>query len=149
MFSFSDYTASFFLLKPSVFENINTMSVYVYLIHGRTADALCYVLPPKKYGDLIVMNCYISKCLDFQKKLIDTITTCNFNLKFKENNDMAAQVFYSSQRPSQIRPDDFDSDVIPPPIFSMTWLEAYLKILWALLNLMNNVVLITMFVLDI
>ena len=32
---------------------------------------------------------YTSKCLDFQKKLIDTIsiTTSNFYLKFKENNE--------------------------------------------------------------
>ena len=30
---------------------------------------------------------YISKCSDFQKKLIDTITTSNFYLKFKENNE--------------------------------------------------------------
>ena len=57
------------------------MSVYVYLIHGRTADALCYVLPPKKYGDLIVMNCYISKCLDFQKKLIDTNTAIPYRVE--------------------------------------------------------------------
>ena len=35
------------------------------------------------------------KMIRFQKKLIDTITTSNFYLKFKENNenDMAAQVF--------------------------------------------------------
>ena len=59
--------------------------------------------------------------------LIDTITTSNFYLKFKENNenDMAAQVFwavfYSSQQPSQIGPTaDFDGAVIPPLlIFSM------------------------------
>jgi hypothetical protein len=66
--------------------------------------------------------------LDFQKKLIDTITTSNFYLKFKENNenDMAAQVFwavfYSSRRLSQIGPTaDFDSAAIPLPIFSMIW----------------------------
>ena len=69
---------------------------------------------------------YISKCSDFQKKLIDTITTSNFYLKFKENNenDMAAQVFwavfYSIQQPSQISPTaDFDGAAIPPPIISM------------------------------
>ena len=40
---------------------------------------------------------YTSKCSDFQKKLIDIITTSNFYLKFKENNenDMAAQVFWA------------------------------------------------------
>ena len=40
---------------------------------------------------------YASKCLDFQKKFIDTVTTSNFYLKFKENNenDMAAQVFWA------------------------------------------------------
>jgi hypothetical protein len=66
-----------------------------------------------------------SKCLNFQKKLIDTITTINFYL-FKENNgnDMAAQVFlaflHSSQQPSKIGPTaDFDGAAIPPPIISM------------------------------
>ena len=29
---------------------------------------------------------HTSECLNFQKKLIDTITTCNFYLEFKENN---------------------------------------------------------------
>ena len=64
--------------------------------------------------------------LGFSKKLIDTITTSNFYLKFEENNenDMAAQVFsavfYSSQRPIQIGPTaDFDGAAIPPPIFFM------------------------------
>ena len=64
--------------------------------------------------------------LGFSKKMIDTITTSNFYLKFKENNenDMAAQVFwaifYSSWRPSQICPTaDFDGAAIPLPIFSM------------------------------
>jgi hypothetical protein len=64
--------------------------------------------------------------LDIQKKFIDTITTSNLYLKFKENNenDMAAQVFwavfYSSQQPSQISPTaDFNSAAIPPPIFYM------------------------------
>ena len=58
--------------------------------------------------------------------MIDPITTSNFYLKLKENNenDMAAQVcwtvFYSSRRPSQIGPTaDFDGAAIPPPIFSM------------------------------
>ena len=56
---------------------------------------------------------YTSKCWDFQKKLIDTITTSNFYLKFKENNenDMAAQVFwavfYSSQWPGPNRPNSW------------------------------------------
>ena len=69
---------------------------------------------------------YKSKWSDFQEKLIDTITTSNFYLKFKENNknDMAAQVFgavfYSSKRPSQIGPmADFGGAAITPPIFSM------------------------------
>ena len=69
---------------------------------------------------------YASKCSNFQKKLIYTITTSNFYFKFKENNenDMAAQVvwavFYSSQRPSKIGPTaDFNGAAIPPPIFSM------------------------------
>ena len=69
---------------------------------------------------------YISKCSDFQKKMIDTITTSNFYLKLKENNenDMAAQVFWyvfhSSRRLIQISPTaDFDGAAIPPPIFSM------------------------------
>ena len=64
--------------------------------------------------------------MDFQKKLIDTITTTNLYLKFKENNekDRAAQVFWavfhSSRQPNQIRPiADFDDAAIPPPIFSM------------------------------
>ena len=41
--------------------------------------------------------CTATKCSDFQKKLIDTITTSNFYLKLKENNenDMAAQVFWA------------------------------------------------------
>ena len=59
-------------------------------------------------------------------KLIDTITTSNIYLKFKENNenDMAPQVFlsvfYSSRRPSQSGPiADFEGAAIPPPIFSM------------------------------
>ena len=56
---------------------------------------------------------YISKCSNFQKKLIDTITTSNFYLKFQENNenDMAAQVFwavfYSSQWASKIGPNSW------------------------------------------
>ena len=38
---------------------------------------------------------HITKCSDFQKKLIDTITTSNFYLNFKEKNenDMAAKLF--------------------------------------------------------
>ena len=31
------------------------------LTHGRTADVLCYVLPPKKNGDLFVLNSYKDK----------------------------------------------------------------------------------------
>ena len=60
--------------------------------------------------------------LGFQRKLIDTITNSNFYLGVKENNGnyMAAQVFwdvfYSSQRLSQIGPTPyFDSAAIPPP----------------------------------
>ena len=63
--------------------------------------------------------------MNFQKKLIDTITTSNFYLKSKEHNenDMDAQVFwpaisYSSQRPSQIGPTaHFDSAGITPLYF--------------------------------
>ena len=90
--------------------------------HGRTADARRYVLPPIKKLVIFLFRTatktnYISKCLDFQKKLIDTITTSN-------ENDMAAQVFwavfYSSRRLSQIGPTaDFDGAAILPPIFSM------------------------------
>ena len=50
---------------------------------------------------------YVSKWSDFQKKLIDTITTSNFFLKFKENNenDMAAHAicFDFCYRPQPIR----------------------------------------------
>jgi hypothetical protein len=52
-----------------------------------------------KIGDLFVQNSYKDKLyikmLKFLLKLIDTITTTNFYLKFKENdeNDMAAQSF--------------------------------------------------------
>ena len=63
---------------------------------------------------------YISKCSDFQKKLIDTIITSNLYLKFKEDNenDMAAQVFWavfhSSRQLGKIGPTaDFDSAAIP------------------------------------
>ena len=61
---------------------------------------------------------YILKCSDFQKKLIDTITTSN------NENDMAAQVFwavfYSSLWPSQVGPTaDFGGAAIPPSISSM------------------------------
>ena len=80
----------------------------------------------KKLTTFFTKTNYISKCLDFQKELIDTITTSNFYLKLKETNenDMSAQVFwavfYSSQRPSQISPTaDFDDAAIPAPIFSM------------------------------
>ena len=50
-----------------------------------------------KYDLIQLQTNYTSKCLDFQKKLIDTITTSNFYFKFKENNedDMAAQVFWA------------------------------------------------------
>ena len=39
---------------------------------------------------------YTSRCSDFQKKLIDTITTSNFYLKFKENNENDMSVCYFS-----------------------------------------------------
>ena len=93
----------------------------------------CHGFPPiffwfKVWSDSATQTNYTSKYSNFQKKLIDTITTSNFYLKFKENNenDMAAQVFwavfYSSRRPSQIGPTaDFDSAAIPPTIFSMAW----------------------------
>jgi hypothetical protein len=65
--------------------------------------------------------------------LIDTITTRNFYLKFKEynENDMAAQVFravfYSSRQLSQIsQTADFDGAAIPSSIFSMMlWNHAW------------------------
>merc|ERR1711894_163891 len=56
-------------------------------------------LPPRDFSLMtLVLNSKtknISKCLDFQKKLIAIITTSKLYLKFKENNenDMAAQVF--------------------------------------------------------
>ena len=62
-----------------------------------------------KIGYFLVLNIYknklyehTSKCSDFQKKIIDTITTSNLYLKFKENNenDMAVQVFRSVFYPS-------------------------------------------------
>ena len=54
-----------------------------------------------------------NKCSDFQKKLIDTITTRHGCTSFWA-------VFYSSRRPSQIGPTaDFDDAAIPPPIFSI------------------------------
>ena len=73
------------------------------------------------------MTNYTSKCSDFQKELIDTITTSNLYLKLKENNenDMAAHVFwavfYSSRQPSQIGPtaENDDAAITPPPIFFM------------------------------
>ena len=62
----------------------------------------------------------------FKKKLIDSITTTNCYLKFKENNKNAIAahafwaVFCSSQQPRQIGPTaDFKGAAIPPPIFSM------------------------------
>ena len=64
------------------------------------------------------------------KKKIDTITTSNLYLKFKESNenDMAAQVFwavfYSSWQLSQIgSTTDFNGAAILPPIFSMERLK--------------------------
>ena len=69
--------------------------------HGRTADLLGYVLPPIKMLIFLFLTAtktnHIQKCLNFQKKLIDTITTSNFYSKLKENNenDMDAQAFWS------------------------------------------------------
>ena len=108
-----------FILQPYLITN--------QVIPQTDPRCACYVLPPiKKLVTFLFWTAektnYISKCLDFQKKLIDIITTSNFYLKFKENNenDMAAQVFwavfYSSWRPSQIGPTaDFDGAAIPPP----------------------------------
>jgi hypothetical protein len=39
---------------------------------------------------------YTSKCLDFQKKLIDVITTSNLYLKSKENNENGMSFCYFS-----------------------------------------------------
>ena len=67
---------------------------------------------------------YKSKRSDFLEKLIDAITTSNFYLKFKENNenDMAANVFWtvfcSSRQLSQIDPTaENDVAVILPLYF--------------------------------
>ena len=70
---------------------------FLQLGHKRTADSFCYVLPPKKIGDLFVLNSYKDKSYIEINWLIDTITTSNFYKKFKENNenDMAAQVFWA------------------------------------------------------
>ena len=83
---------------------------------------------------------HASKSSNFHKKLIDTITTSNFYLKFKENdeNDMVAQVFwavfYSSQRPSQIgSTTDSNGATTPPPIFSMI-----LTILWQVMSIRGS-----------
>ena len=70
---------------------------------------------------------HTSKCSDFQKNLIDTITTSNFYLKSKENNenDMAAQVFwavfYSSLQPSQIGSTAMISTVLPFHPLYFSW----------------------------
>ena len=73
---------------------------------------------------------------DFQKKLIDAITTSIFYLKFKENNenDMDAHAFWavfcSSRWPRQIGPTaDLDSAAIPPPIFSMLRIVSFIRLL--------------------
>ena len=62
--------------------------------------------------------------IEFQKKLIDTITTTNFYLKSKENNenDMAAHAFWavfcSGRWPSQIASTaENDGAAIRPSIF--------------------------------
>ena len=67
-----------------------------------------------------------------KRKLIETITTSTFYLKYKDNNenDMAAHVFWAvfcfSQQPSQIGPTaENDSPAIPPPIFFMLLLVLY------------------------
>ena len=94
-------------------------------LHGRTADALRYVLPPIKNSWP-----FCSEQLRFSKE-IDWCSTSNFYLKITENNenDIAAQVFwavfYSSQRPSQLGPTAyFYGAAIPPPIFSMgSWIS--------------------------
>ena len=58
-----------------------------------------------------------------KRKLIETITTSTFYLKFKDNNedDMAAHVFwavfYSNQRPSQIGPTAENDGASIPPLY--------------------------------
>ena len=62
--------------------------------------SLCTTTNKKKLATFLFLTAkktnYISKCLEFPKKLIDTIATSIFYLKCKENNenDMAAQVFW-------------------------------------------------------
>ena len=91
----------------------------------RTADVLCYVLPQIKNWWPFCSE-QLQKQIMHKNKLIDTSTTINLYLKFKENNenDMAAQVFWtvfhSSRRPSQSGPTVyFNGPAIPPPTFSM------------------------------
>ena len=65
---------------------------------------------------------HITKFSDFQKKLIDTITTSSFFFKKENNeNDIAAKVFWAVFLVQvQICPTaDFDRAAIPPLIFSM------------------------------
>ena len=106
-------------------------------VHGWTDDALRYVLPPiKKLVTFLFWTAtktnYVSKCLDFQKKLIDTVTKSNSYLKFKEWKWYGCTSFWgcfsSSWRPSQISPTaDFDGAAIPPLIFFMhTAMELFL-----------------------
>ena len=67
---------------------------------------------------------YVSKWLDFQKKLIDTITTSNFYSKFKENNenDMAA-LFYSRAKSAQ----QLILTVLPFHPIYFPWLRPFIR----------------------
>ena len=109
-------------------------------VHWRCA-LLCYANKKRLVTFLFwiaTKTNYMSKCMDFQKKLINTFTTSNSNLKFKENNenDMAALVFWPVFYSSQIHPtSDFDGAAITSPIFSMLkpgWrlAENWLKTSW-------------------
>ena len=71
-------------------ELINFLRITIWITDGATNKKLVTFLfwTPTKTN-------YLSQCSNFHKNLIDTITSNNFYLKFKENNEnyMAAQIF--------------------------------------------------------
>ena len=99
-------------------------------------DIMVLLTALNKIGDLFVLTNYISKCLDYQKKLIDTITTSNFYLKFKENNEnyMAAQVFFwlsfipAVGQAKSAQQMNFDGAVIPTLIFSIVGFDFHVHV---------------------
>ena len=107
--------------------------------------ALRYVLPPiKKLVTFLFWTAtktnYTSKCSDFQKKLINTITTNIFYLRFKENNenDMAAQVFWAVFIPTAGRALSAQqqiSMVLPFHPLYFPWSEPILVKLWSINDL--------------